>query len=73
MIWTDPTTGEPFIVDTTTGNSRRALGPGEGNASVPRRTLASKGQDGTGHDEIPSWIGNALTVPFRVSPYVVAH
>ena len=62
MVWTDPTTGESFIVDTGTGNSRRASGPEEGDMTIPRRTLAARGQGDTEKDEIPSWIGEALTV-----------
>ena len=62
MVWTDPTTGESFIVDTGTGNSRRASGPEEGDMNAPRRTLVARGQDDAEKDEIPSWIGEALTV-----------
>ena len=65
MVWTDPTTGESFIVDTDTGNSRRALGPEEGDPNAPRRILPARGQDDAGKDETPSWIGEALTVCFR--------
>lgn len=61
----DPTTGESFIVDTATGNSRRALGPEKGGIDVSRRTLAFRGQDDAGKDEIPPWIGEALTVCLR--------
>ena len=60
----DPATGESFIIDTATGNSRRALGPEEDSASMPRRTLVARGRDDAGQDEIPSWIGHALTVRF---------
>ena len=65
-MWTDPTTRESFIVDTNTGNSRRALCPEEGNESVPRRTLAARGQDDAGTYDIPPWIEEALTVCSRI-------
>jgi len=68
VVWTDPATGESFIVDAATGNSRRALGPEEGNVSMPRRTLATRGQDDAGQDDTPSWIGDALTVCFSCPP-----
>ena len=64
-MWMDPTTGESFIVDTASGNSRHALGPGKG---IPRRTLASVGQDDIVQEEMPSWIGDALTVCYEIDP-----
>ena len=66
MIWTDPSTGEPFIVDMATGNSRLALGPSEGNTNPLRRTLvARRRDDDEGEHEVPTWIGEALTVCFE--------
>jgi len=65
VVWTDPTTGESFIVDTGTGNSKRASGPEEGGVTTPRRTLAARGHGDAKRDEVPSWIGEALTVCFN--------
>ena len=71
VVWNDPSTGESFVVDTATGNSRRALGPNEGHMSMPRRTLVARGQGGDGEDEMPLWIGEALSVCFGFKPYLV--
>lgn len=68
----DPTTGESFIVDTATGNSRPALGPEGGNVNGSRRTLAARGRDDEEQDEMPPWIGEALTVRFGLLAYMVA-
>ena len=73
MVWTDPTTGESFIVDTGTGNSRRASGPEEGDVTAPRRTLTARDQVDARKDEIPTWIGEALTVCVVCSNLLVAH
>ena len=69
MVWTDPTTGECFVVDTATGNSRPAFGPSGGNINAPRRTLVARDREGAGEDEVPSWIGEALTVRFEFSVF----
>jgi len=66
MVWTDQTTGKSFIVDTGTGNSRPASGPEEGDVITPRRTLVARGQGDAERDEIPPWIGEALTVRFNL-------
>jgi hypothetical protein len=62
VVWTDPNTGESFVVDTTTGNSRRTFGSGGNGVGVLRRTLVTRAQEDDGRDEIPPWIGEALTV-----------
>ena len=65
MVWTDPSTGESFIVDTATGNSRRAFCTGEGNSNAPRRTILARGRNDGEKADVPSWIGEALTVCFQ--------
>lgn len=72
MVWIDPSNGESFIVDMATGNSRRALGPSEGNMILPRRTLVSRRRDDDGKHEIPPWIGEALTVRFGFKAFLMA-
>ncbi|KAH8830346.1 hypothetical protein DL96DRAFT_1592536 [Flagelloscypha sp. PMI_526] len=61
ISWTDPSTGEHFMIDTQTGNSQRV----ESNSSsdgIPRayarRTIGCSASENT--REIPSWIQEAL-------------
>lgn len=72
MVWTDPATGESFIVDTGTGNSRPVYGPEEGEINASRRTLVAREKDRAEQDGVPSWIGEALTVRFRLITSVIA-
>ncbi|OSD04616.1 hypothetical protein PYCCODRAFT_1386837 [Trametes coccinea BRFM310] len=69
VLWTDPSTGERYIVDTRTGNSYPELAPPTQDAEGPsavaavraRKTLGAPLLPPTpGTNEVPAWIAEAL-------------
>ncbi|CAK5275342.1 unnamed protein product [Mycena citricolor] len=60
LLWTDPKTGEVFVVDSRTGNSYKRAEPPPVEGSAPQKRTLSKSTPRP--ENMPNWIKTALEV-----------